>query len=45
MIERVFIDTNILVYAFLENDTVRHDASVKLLSDTTSATFSPMGSS
>jgi predicted nucleic acid-binding protein len=33
MTERVFIDTNILVYAFLENDTVRHDASVKLMSD------------
>lgn len=33
MIERVFIDTNILVYAFLENDKIRHDASVKLMSD------------
>ena len=33
MRERVFIDTNILVYAFLENDTVRHDAVVKLMSD------------
>jgi predicted nucleic acid-binding protein len=33
MTERVFIDTNILVYAFLENDTVRHDSAVKLMSD------------
>jgi predicted nucleic acid-binding protein len=33
MTERVFIDTNILVYAFLENDTIRHDASVKLMTD------------
>ncbi len=33
MTERVFIDTNILVYAFLENDMVRHDSAVKLMSD------------
>ena len=33
MTEKIFIDTNILVYAFLENDTVRHDATVKLMSE------------
>jgi len=33
MTEKVFIDTNILVYAFLENDTVRHDMAMKLMSD------------
>lgn len=37
MTERVFIDTNILVYAFLENDTVKHDASVKLMTDSIGA--------
>nr|VFJ68933.1 MAG: PIN domain-containing protein [Candidatus Kentron sp. FM]VFJ69500.1 MAG: PIN domain-containing protein [Candidatus Kentron sp. FM]VFK17723.1 MAG: PIN domain-containing protein [Candidatus Kentron sp. FM] len=31
MIDRVFIDTNVLVYAFLENDKARHDAAVRLL--------------
>ena len=33
MTDRVFIDTNILIYSFLENDKVRHDAAVKLLSE------------
>jgi len=32
MTERAFIDTNILVYAFLDNDQLRHDAAVELLS-------------
>jgi len=31
MTGRVFFDTNILVYAFLENDKTRHDIAVKLL--------------
>lgn len=34
MTDRAFIYTNILVYAFLENDQVRHDAAVSLLSAT-----------
>jgi len=33
MTDRVFIDTNILVYSFLENDKLRHDTAVKLLSE------------
>jgi len=33
MTEKIFIDTNILVYAFLKNDTVRHDLAVKLMSE------------
>lgn len=33
MTEKIFIDTNILVYAFLKNDRVRHDTVVKLMSE------------
>jgi predicted nucleic acid-binding protein len=33
MTEKIFIDTNILVYAFLGNDIVRHDLAVKLMSE------------
>ncbi len=32
MTDRIFIDTNILVYSFLENDINKHDVAVKLLS-------------
>ena len=34
MNDRIFIDTNILVYAFLENDKEKHDLAVTLLSQT-----------
>ncbi len=35
MTDRIFIDTNILVYSFLENDINKHDAAAKLLSEMT----------
>ena len=31
MTEKVFIDTNIFVYAFLENNKLKHDSAVKLM--------------
>ncbi len=33
MSERPFIDTNILVYAFIENNEARHDIAVRLIAD------------
>nr|VFJ59701.1 MAG: Predicted nucleic acid-binding protein, contains PIN domain [Candidatus Kentron sp. FW]VFJ67067.1 MAG: Predicted nucleic acid-binding protein, contains PIN domain [Candidatus Kentron sp. FW] len=33
MTDSVFIDTNVLVYAFLDNDKARHDMAVQLLSE------------
>jgi len=33
MTEKIFIDTNIFVYAFLENDAAKHDMAVKLMSE------------
>ncbi|CAK8712602.1 MAG: hypothetical protein CDV28_1094 [Candidatus Electronema aureum] len=32
MPDKVFIDTNILIYSFLDNDQKRHEAAVQLLS-------------
>jgi predicted nucleic acid-binding protein len=32
MPDKVFIDTNILIYSFLDNDEKRHEAAVQLLS-------------
>ncbi|MBF0228780.1 MAG: PIN domain-containing protein [Desulfamplus sp.] len=33
MTEKIFIDTNILVYAFLENDKAKHNRSKQLFSE------------
>ena len=35
MSERVFIDTNILIYSFLKNDEARHDMAVQFLTGIT----------